>query len=84
MGEPLKLWEPLSITKVQPWQQLLLPWPKHWQVPPSTPRVEPWKQFLPAWPHLWLVPPLSPALGPPMGESLRLWEPLSSSRVQPW
>jgi len=50
----------------------------------STSRVQPWQQFLPPWPHLWLVTPLGPALGPLMGQPLRLWGPLSTTKVQPW
>jgi len=50
--EPLRLWQPLSTSKVQPWQH---------QLPP--------------WPHIWLIPPQGTALGPLMGEAMRLWAP---------
>jgi len=33
-GEPPRLWEPLSSSKVQPWQHHLPPWPHTWLVPP--------------------------------------------------
>jgi len=49
-GGPLRLWEPLSTRRIQPWLQFRLPWPHLWLVPPLGPALGP----LRGWPlRLW-------------------------------
>jgi len=41
---------PPTTTKVQPWQQILLPWPQHWLALPCTSQNQPWQQLPLSWP----------------------------------
>jgi len=47
MGVPLRLWEPISSTKFQPWVQFPLPWPHLWLAPPLGPAQGPLKGVAP-------------------------------------